>query len=41
MCCFQEVKCSGQGSRMLGILKGDMTCDSLEKEMELVVWELW
>ena len=38
MCCLQEVRWSGQGARMLGI-KG--ICGGLEKEMELVVLELW
>ena len=40
MCCLLEVKW-GQDSRMLGWREGDVSCGGFEKEMELVVWELW
>ena len=36
-CCLQEVRWRGQGSTMLG-KEGDISCGSLEKEMELVVY---
>ena len=39
-CCLQEVRWRWHGSRMLG-MKGDISCGGLEKEMELMVWEIW
>ena len=36
VCCLQ-VRCRGQGSRMLGGKEGDISCSGLENEMELVV----
>ena len=39
VCCFQEVRWSGQVARILGV-KG-RSCGGLEKEMDLVVWMLW
>ena len=41
VCCLQEMRWREHGARMLGCRKGDISCGGLEKEMELVVWELW
>ena len=40
VCCLQEVRWCGEGSRMLGVEGMRYSCDGLEKQMELVVWVL-
>ena len=41
VCCLLELRWREQGARMLGMKERRLSYGGLEKEMELVVWELW
>ena len=37
LCCLQEVRWRGQGARILGMKRRNISCGGLEKKIDLVV----